>query len=62
MPLRYTKWEGDEVREGQAVDAVLVISAVFDGRALCLVLISVKRMQALSVLYMTAVRRDTKGN
>lgn len=62
MPLCYTKWEGGEVGEGEAVHAVLLISAVFDGRALCLSLISVKRMQALSVLYMTAVRRDTKGN
>lgn len=32
------------------------------GVALSLGFISVKRMQALSVLYMTAVRRDTKGN
>lgn len=59
VPLRYVKWEGGEVREGWGRGgrgAVLLISAVFDGRALCLGLISVKRMQALSVLYMTAVR------
>lgn len=62
VALCYTRWEGGELREGEAVDAVLLFSVFFDGCALCLGLLSVKRMQTLCVLYMTAVRWDTKGN
>lgn len=61
---RHATPSGKEVlkERREAVAAVSLISAVFDGRCALLGFISVKRMQALSVLYMTAVRRDTKGN